>query len=197
MAEVPIPRRAVIFAAPIAVGVAIVGSGLAWLLAIQFTTREARGARVHLDVTAACDVVPTLRARLDDFGLAPSVSAGGIDFTLPGLEDDRAHMSAVLAEVGQLAVDGQTLVPNHAGVQISLQGGAVTLLTLDVAPKDNAAVLLDNRVMEVVQQNGGELQIAAWADNSSDALRTATDRAVILRHPLPCAVTLAPLVDLP
>ncbi len=197
MAEIAIPRRALIFAAPIALGAAIVGSGLAWLLAIQFTTGEARGARVHLGVTASCDVVPTLRARLDDFGLSPSVSAGGLDFTLPGLEDDRAHMSTVLAAIGQLAVDGQTLKPNHAGVQISLQGGAVTLLTLDVAPKDNASVLLDNQVMEVVQQNGGELQLAAWADNSSDALRTATDRAVILRYPLPCPVTLAPLVDIP
>lgn len=195
MGEAGLPQRAVIFAAPIAVGVAIIGSGLAWIITIQFTEGEARGGRVHVDVTAACDAVPTLVARLDDFGLAPSVSAGGVDFSLPGLEDDRAHMSAVLAEVGQLMVDGQALVPDHAGVQISLQGGAVTLLTLGVAPKDNAAVFLDNHLMEVIQQNGGELQLAAWATNSSDALRTATDRAVILRHRLPCPVTLGPLVD--
>lgn len=195
MAELPIPRRALVFAAPIAVGTLVVGSGLAWIIAVQFTTGTARGPRVRTTVQAACDAAPILRARLDDFGLTPELSGSELTFSLPGLPDDRTHMAAVLVQPGRLAVNGAALVPNHAGVQISLQGGAVTLLTLNVAPEANAAVLLDDKVMEVVQQNGGELQIAAWADNSSDALRTATDRSVILRHPLPCAVTLGPLVD--
>lgn len=195
MAELPIPRRAAIFAAPIAVGTLVLGAGLAWIIAVQFTTGTAHGPRVRTTVQAACDAAPVLRARLDDFGLTPELSGSDLTFSLPGLPDDRTHMAAVLAQPGRLAVNGATMVPNHAGVQISLQGGAVTLLTLDTAPEADAAVLLDDQVMEVVQQNGGELQLAAWADNSSDALRTATDRSVILRHPLPCAVTLTPLVD--
>ena len=37
--------------------------------------------------------------------------------------------------------------------------------------------------------NGGELQLRAPGENATDALRTASDRAVALRLPLPCAVT--------
>lgn len=188
-----VPPRAAILAVPIATGMLVVGSGLAWLIAIQFTDGEARGGRVHTTVTAPCDAMPALTARLDDFGLAPAIVSGGLEFSLPGLRDDLNQMPVALTRPGVLTVDGLAMVPNHAGVQISLQGGAVTLLTLDKAVSTNPKVELDGESLEVVESNGGELQLAAWAENSSDALRLATDRAVAMRHPLPCAVSLSPL----
>ncbi|MSP55008.1 MAG: hypothetical protein EXR69_05305 [Myxococcales bacterium] len=196
------PPRGVILGVPIAIGSLVVGSGLAWIVAIQFTSGKASGARVHVEVTAApladqgaCDPIPTLVARLDDLGLEPSPRGNGLDFTLPGLDDDRAHMPGVLGAQGDLAVDGVVMRPNHAGVQISLQGGAVTLLTLNSVVSATATATIDGEKVEIVQRNGGELQLAAWAAGSSDALRLATDRAVTLRHPLPCRLTLGPLED--
>lgn len=188
-----IPRRALILAVPIAMGVFVVGSGVAWIVAIQLTQGEARGARVRTTVSAACDAVPVLVARLDDFGLAPLVTGDTLEFSLPGLDDDMTHMASTLTSPGILTVGGTPQVPNHAGVQISLQGAAVTLLTLDAVVPESAEIALDGVTMQVVESNGGELQLAAWAANSSDALRTATDRAVAMRHPLPCAVSLSPL----
>lgn len=196
------PPRGVILGVPIAVGTLVMGSGLAWIVAIQFTSGKASGARVHVDLAAApgadqvvCDPIPTLVARLDDLGLEPTPRGKGLDFTLPGLDDDREHMPGVLTAAGVLAVDGVAMRPNHAGVQISLQGGAVTLLTLNDVVPATAIVTIDGAKVEIVQVNGGELQIAAWAAGSSDALRLATDRAVTLRHPLPCPLTLGPLED--
>ncbi len=186
------PPRAAILGVPILMGVLVVGSGVAWLVAIQFTDGKPRGERVQTMITAPCDVLPALTARLDDFGLDPAPIPGGLEFSLPGLPDDMTHMRETLTSPGVLTVDGVAVVPNHAGVQISLQGGAVTLLTLDAAVAESPKVALDGEALEVVEANGGELQLAAWAENSSDALRTATDRAVAMRHPLPCTVALSP-----
>ncbi len=189
------PPRAAILGVPIVMGTAVMVGGLAWIVAIQFTSGKATGGRVHASVTATCEAVPTLVARLDDLGLEPKVSGDGIDFVLPGLADDRTHMPGVLTAIGRLSVDGADVVPNHAGVQLSLQGGAVTILTLDHAVTANPVVTIDGVTAQVVQANGGELQLAADASNSSDALRLATDHAIALRHPLPCPVTLGPLGD--
>lgn len=192
-----IPRRALILAVPIAMGVFVVGSGVAWIVAIQLTQGEAKGGRVRTTVTAGCDAVPVLVARLDDFGLAPLATGHALEFSLPGLPDDMTHMASTLTSPGILTVGGTPQVPNHAGVQISLQGAAVTLLTLDAVVPESAEIALDGVTMQVVESNGGELQLAAWAGNSSDALRIATDRAVAMRHPLPCAVSLSPLTPTP
>lgn len=192
-----VPPRALILGVPIVVGTLVVGSGLAWVLVIQLTSGQATGPRVRTEVSATCDVLPTLVTRLDAFGLEPVVTGTVLTFSMPTAGDDPIRMASVLAMPGELRVNGEVMRPNHAGVQISLQGGAVTLVTLDTAPPTDATATVDGVPLDIIQTNGTELQLAALALTSSEALRLASDRAVALRHPLPCAATLSPPSEIP
>ncbi len=195
------PKAALAFiAAAILVAGGLVVATVGWYATVQGTAGEARGERARLTFTSPCDAEarPVILARLADYGLPAMASpdSGGLafDVTLPGMPDDLVHMPKALAAPGTLEVrvDGtpRPVEITKIGVQLAFSGAPVTLLLLaEPLPERGVEVLVDGQPAEVEEVTGPELQIAARASQSTDALRLATDRAVALRHPLPCPVT--------
>ncbi|MDP2306232.1 MAG: hypothetical protein Q8P18_09425 [Pseudomonadota bacterium] len=195
------PKAALaLIAAAIAVAGGLVLATVGWYATVRGTSGEARGVRARVSFTSTCDAEarPVILARLAEYGLPaqPAPDTGGLafDVTMPGLPDDLAHVPAALAAPGTLEVrvDGaiRPVVIQDLGVQLAFSGTPVTLLLLEEAlPERGVEVWIDGKPADVEEVTGVELQIAARAAQSTDALRLATDRAVALRHPLPCVVT--------
>ena len=186
-----VDKRAFVLIIPISMGSCLIRGTIGWYAAIQVGGTATGGtAVVTFDSACAKDA---MSARLADYGLAATWSGPAVTMQLPGLEDDRTHMPAVLAAPGTLAVtvDGvaKPVVMRHAGVQVSMLGNPVSLFTLDTAlERAGLEVRINGAVVEVEGVNGGELQIPATAEDAPRALRLATDRVVSVRYPLPCAV---------
>lgn len=198
------PRRSTgsaLFAAmPVVLGVFLLLAGVGLFVAIQmgFT---ATGARVRYQWRSACDAEarPVLFARLEELGLPATPFGAGLDVQvqLPGkFEDEKDHLGQMLARRGKLEVyaDGQ-LVADHfkdVAFQLSLTNGvAVTLLNLDVEPPaDRTSVRVDGIEVLVNSITDGEVQLATTEEDPQRAVREATDRVVVLRHPLPCDLQL-------
>lgn len=188
------PRGSWILAIPFGLLLLLLLAAVGWWVAIQIGG-SARGAPARFVFTPSCPAgMQAVRDRLDAYGLPVIEDAGNtLVVQLPGLDDDLTHMPAALTAPGVLALTvGGTPLParvRHVGVQMSLSGQPVTLLTLDVEVPDGPLVVtVDGTPVEVASVNGGEVQILALADESARALRLASDRSVQLRYPLPCAV---------
>jgi hypothetical protein len=193
-------------AAVISIVGGIVVATVGWYARVSSFEGQATGAQVRIRLTSECaDAVrPVLAARLADYGL-PAQPGDGLSFdvTLPGvLADERAHVPLALTQPGllEVAVDGTprpTKVEN-VGMQLAFSGAPVTLIMLsEPLPEKGVTARLDGVDVDVEEVTGQELQLAARAEQSTEALRLATDRAVAIRHPLPCRVTLASVTDLP
>jgi hypothetical protein len=178
------------------IGLGILGSGFAWLMAIQFTEGEAKGEQVRIRFSSACgDSYQTaMQARLLDYGLDGHFEKdGSLQMTLPGLPDDRTHMPMALTRPGRFEVwqNGEKKFSHFqdAGVQISFQGTATTIITVDGhLDPEGLEVRIDGMPIQA-EVNDNELQLAISEETSQAALRQATDRVVQIRHPLPCEVT--------
>ncbi len=192
------PKSALAFiASAVLLAGGLVVSTVAWYVTVQGTSGEARGGTARIALSSACDAQarPVIEARLADYGL-PSTPAGEFTYEigLPGLPDDLPHVPQALVAGGVLvvAVDG-VAVPaevSQVGVQLAFSGTPVTLLMLKQGlPRAGVTVAIDGAPVEIESINGQELQIAARAGQSTEALRLATDRAVAVRRPLPCPVT--------
>jgi hypothetical protein len=184
--------RAWVLLIPVAVLVAILGSAVAWVVAVGAESGAARGGRMTMVLSQGCGNEAIL-ARLADYGLDGTAEGNVLTFRLPGMADDAEHMPRALTREGHLVLTvGGTAIPatvRHTGVQLSMMGNPVTLLTLDVAlPGTGLVVTLDGEVLELDGVNGGEIQIRATDTTPERALRKATDRVVAIRHPLPCRV---------
>jgi hypothetical protein len=173
-----------------------------WYFRVATYQGEPKGGEARITFASACDTdaATVIAARLSDFGLPatplPPEAPGTFGFTtaLPGQPDDLAHLPGVLAARGELEVRVAGVVhPVHitdVGVQLAFSGTPVTLVLLEQPlPQEGVEVRVDGELAEIEALNGTELQIAARAGQSTEALRLATDRAVDLRHPLPCPVT--------
>lgn len=177
----------------------IVLATVGWYLRVQTTESVATGERVRITFQSACDAEarPVLAARLADYGMPAAPSAEGLafDVTLPGtLPDERTHVPTALAAPGALevSVDGtkKDLKVQNVGMQLAFSGAPVTLLMVSEGlPDRGVTATLDGVAMDVEEVTGQELQLAARAGQSTDAIRMASDRAVQIRHPLPCPVT--------
>lgn len=185
--------------AAIAVGSGLVFGMASWWLRISTYEGEAKGAHVRMTFEADCpEAELILEARLADYGL-PATSAGPLawDVTLPGvLADEATHMPKALAAPGKLAVTvngaPQPVAIDNVGMQLAFSGVPVTLLMLkDPLPEEGVKVTIDGEEIPVEEVTGPELQLAAYSTQSTEALRLATDRAVMLRRPLPCPVRVA------
>lgn len=190
-----------IFAAmPIVLGVLLLLAGVGLFAAIQmgFT---ATGARVRYQWRSACDAEarPVLFARLEELGLPATPFGAGLDMQvqLPGkFEDEKDHVGQMLTRRGRLEVfaDGKLVTDRFRDVafQLSLTNGvAITLLNLEVEPPvEGTTVRIDGVEMLVNSITGGELQLATTEEDPQRAVREATDRVVVLRHPLPCDIQL-------
>lgn len=182
-------QRAWLLAAPIVVGGGLLLAGAAFLVVSRTSSGQASGAPIAITFDSDC-AKEAINARLADFGLPASWSGAILTTQLPGTPGDEA-LPESLARRGQLSmlVNGTDsgLKVDNGGVQVSLQGGAVSLFTLSGnLPETGVTVSLDGEPLEIESINGNELQIAARGLTSTDALRIATDRVVQVRYPLPC-----------
>lgn len=193
----PGSRGAWLLLIPVVAGGGLIAATVGWWIAVQ-RGGEARGGWARVDFASECGAAAqgVILERLEAFGLPGRVAEPplGIELRLPGMEDDLQHIPAVLAAGGAFAltVNGQPVTPRvrNVGVQLGLQGHPVTLLTLeDALPESGVEARLDGAVVPIGSINGGELQLEARDTTPQRALRLASDRAVLIRHPHPCAVT--------
>lgn len=186
-------RSAWLLAIPFLFLVVLIGAVIALVVAI-WRGGAAQGEVATLVLAPACPAGrQAVRDRIDAYGL-PVMGEDGdrVTVQLPGQPDDRVHMPAVLGAPGRLVLTaaGAALPARvrDAGFQISIHGEPVTLVTVDVALPEGVTATLDGAPVEVASATGEELQLAAQAASSTEAVRLATDRAVQVRLPLPCEV---------
>jgi hypothetical protein len=189
------PRAVLAFMiAPVVLGVGLVGATVGWFATVQGTSGEAAGPPARLTFSGCPEADPVIEARLSDYGLAPKREGPGVFVVkTPGLDDDVAHLPVALSAPGKIeARAGEKAWTrfDQVGVQLAFSGTPVTLVLFpEPLPQDGLAVTIDGEPVEIEGISGVELQIAGRSDTPAHALRLATDRAVQLRHPLPCAVT--------
>ena len=192
---------------PILIGGGIILAGLLWFVAVRFTSGEAKGGWIALDLRACPEARQPLLDRLQEYGLPAGADPPGQDGALrlrlqtPGLDDDREHMPVALTRPGRFEVwqSGSLHMSRFrdAGVQISITGTATAVVMLDqgVDP-EGLEVRIDGLPVEA-DVNGNELQLHITELSSRDALRQATDWVVAIRHPLPCPVEVRSVTDIP
>ena len=197
------PLMIAMFLGPVLVGGGLVAATAGWYLKVQDTAGEAAGAPFPVRFAADCgEARAPLEARMKDLGLHiepdASAPAGTFGYTLrgPGMDDDATHLPAMLAAPGKLVLTKGgvpvELSPRDIGMQLAFSGTPVTLMVFpEPIPAEGLAVTLDGAPVEVESLSGVELQVASRAADSRTALRTATERVVQIRHPLPCAVRVA------
>lgn len=188
-------QRALLLAVPILFGTGMIGGGIAWLLTVQLTSGTAKGAPIRLTLSDSC-ADAAISARLAEWGLPATWDGRTVTFPGPGQPDDATHMPEALLRPGKLELrEGDTVLDvhvRHAGVQLSVEGLAVSLVTLDKAVAPTITATLDGEPLTVGSVNGGEVQFENDQRDNVAALRQATDRVVWLRYPLPCAVEVTP-----
>lgn len=184
-------ERAVVLGLPIVFGGGMIAAGVAWLVTVQLTAGEAKGEPIELALSSDC-ANTAISARLSEWGLPANWEGTRVRLVGPGMADDREHMREAVVAPGkfELSLDGAAVPAKvrHAGVQMSLQGQPVSLLTLETAPPAGVEARLDGTLLEIESINGGELQLRALARTSEEAMRLAADRVVWIRYPLPCKV---------
>ena len=197
------PLMLAMFMGPVLVGGGLVAATIGWYVKVQDTAGEAVGAPFPVRFAADCaEARDPLEARMKDLGVVaapdPSAPAGTFGYTLrgPGKDDDATHLPAMLATPGKLVLtkNGTALElrPRDIGMQLAFSGTPVTLMVFpEPLPPEGLTVTLDGRPVEVESLSGVELQLASRAGDSRTALRTATERVVQIRHPLPCPVRVA------
>lgn len=185
--------------APIVMGVLLVGGAAGWFAVVRNTGGTASGARITVPFEAACgaEAEKVLVSRAEMLGLAPTVEAPlRLSIATPGMPDDATHLPAALAAPGVLEVfvngTPREVEVKDVGVQLAFSGTPVTLVLLSESlPDEGVTARLDGKDVEIEDVTAVELQIASRAGDSRTALRNATDRAMALRHPLPCPVTIS------
>ncbi len=194
------PLMIAMFLGPVLVGGGLVAATAGWYLKVQGTEGEATGAPFPARFAADCgEARAAVEARMKDLGLGvqpdASAPAGSFGYTLrgPGMDDDATHLPAMLAAPGKLALTKNgtplELQPRDIGMQLAFSGTPITLMVFpEPLPAEGLGVTIDGAAVEVESVSGVELQVASRAADSRTALRTATERVVQLRHPLPCAV---------
>lgn len=191
---------AAVLSVPILLGIGMLAAGIGLFVAIQIGGKaEGETVRYTFGSTCTLEARPVLLERITELGLPVQAFGAGLDFQvqLPGVSDDeREHVPRALVRPGTFAVfvDGKPFPAaiRHAGFQLSLQTGtAVTLVTLNQAPAETGLeVRIDGVPVDVESVNGGELMVTTAETEPQRAIREAAERAVAIRHPLPCEVVL-------
>lgn len=210
------PPSAILFSsAPILFAfLLLAAAGTLFLLARMGGTAE--GERLSLVWTAPCaaEALPLVQARAEAIGLgAPELEAEGgalrLVATMPGHDDDRTAMPAVLGGRGQLAVlhGGETVLTEAdvVAAQLRLDESGMPYTHLDLAegpgdalaertaadPEGELVITMDGaelvRRPNIDPVKGRKLRIVAEDGVTRDRMRQAVDRALLLQHgPLPC-----------
>ncbi len=194
--------------APIVMGLLLVGGTAGWFWTVERTEGTAQGPRMRLRVDADCAAgAAAVEARVADLGVLERAGTNGaaqataltrdLAIRAPGMPDDRTHLPAMLAAPGALALTRKgtpvEVAFTNVGVQLAFSGTPITLLVAEepLPPPEDLVATLDGATVEIEAVNGVELQLASRAGDSRTALRGASDRAVQVRHPLPCPVRVA------
>ena len=208
----PRPKAASLFMAVPIVFLGALGLAVAVLFGVtRFGDQTASGEQVSIRFGAACidDARAQLLARAAQIGMPASMDGGTMTATLPDMPDAANLIPELLVRQGRLSVvdpSGQTVFDNgHIdGVAIDLDeaGMPVTMLKLnaearaalkdmdgdtDLQPEIDGEAFPKSRVSTL--QETPELSFPSGAGKTSDRMKRAADRAIILEHgPLPCRV---------
>lgn len=214
-------RIALIYrAVPVVFGLILVANVVA-LYVLGRMGGTARGDRVEIVFTTACptDAAAVIAARVDAMGLGePQQQVQGdtvrLVATLPGLDDDRTAVPALLAREGRLQVrhgdqvlateadlSGVTVALDESGMpydELSFQGEVATRLAqaVDADPKGELVFLLDGEELarrpNSVKILDEKVKVTAGEGITRDRMRRAADRAIVLDSgPQPCPVSVA------
>ena len=182
---------------------------------------RARGERLAIEFQAPCgsQAADVLRARVEAMGLGRpewTVEADRVRLvaTLPGLDDDRTAVPALLARPGRLEVRGPAGVlateADLVEVRVELDEGGMPVDQLvfasEAAARLAAAIDADHAAFLVFVLDGEELarrpntirmednalRVISGDGPTRDRMRRAVDRALLLKSgPLACPVTVA------
>lgn len=213
----PPPRSAAFrrfMVAPLVVAGGLVAATLA-LVVLAIRGGQAEGDRVDIQFDTCAAAAPRLAARAHAIGLGdPQAGASGgrvtLSVTLPGLDDDRVAIPALLAAPGlfEITSEGAVLATHEditlAQVQLDESGLPYTWIELDAEPLAavTAAVDADPHGQLIMRLDGvvvaerpntrdvadGGLRIVDGGELvSRDRMRRSVDRAILLSEgPLPC-----------
>lgn len=192
-------RGSWVLVVPVLSLVVVAAAAIGWVVAVRMGG-EAKGEKLTIRLEGECahEAKTAISTRLDDYGLAHTLSSPEpgvllVETQTPGFPDDAVTLPKALTQVGKFEVwqNGAVKLTHFAdaGVQLSLMGSAVSLITLSesIVP-EGVEVRIDGQVMEIESINGEELMLVAGGASAQEALRTATDRVVAIRHPLPCGL---------
>jgi hypothetical protein len=221
----PSPPAVMLFrAAPVILAVLFAGS-VATLLLLSWRGGTATGARVAVTLMGECPVDSWQhhvadRARAIGLG-EPEVRSDGaavtVTATLPGLPDDRKAIPALLARRGtlEMRLDDKALASHDdlVGASPSVDEAGQPYARLTFTPEAAARIAETGDGHDMTTLVDGEprgvwlsrdtLQtqtvrlLEGGADNR-ERMRRAADDAIVLSHgPLPCAVRVDSIVDVP
>ena len=208
----PRPKAASLFMAVPIVFLGALGLAVAVLFGVtRFGDQTASGEQVSIGFGASCidDARAQLLARANQIGMPAEMEGSTMLATLPDMPDAANLIPELLVRQGRLSVvdtSGETVFDNGhidaVAIDLDEAGMPVTMLKLNAearaALKDMDTELdlqpeLDGEAFPKVSvstlRETPELSFPSGTGKTSDRMKRAADRAIILEHgPLPCKV---------
>lgn len=211
-------------AVPVVFGLFLVANVVALFLLGSLGGR-ASGDRLEIRFTSTCadDSATVIQHRVDAMGLGePELAVQGdtvhLVATMPGHDDDRSAVPAVLARPGHLEIKhGDTVLATEADLaevsvaldeggmpfdELHLQGEAAARLAqaVEADPQGSLLFVLDGEVLaerpNSIKILEDKVKVTAGEGDTRFRMRRAADRAIILDSgPHPCPVTVASVSD--
>lgn len=208
----PRPKAASLFMAVPIVFLGALGLAVAVLFGVtRFGDQTASGEQVRIRFGASCidDARPQLVARAEQIGMPATMDGDTMTATLPDMPDAANLIPELLTRQGKLSVvdpSGQPVFDNGhidaVAIDLDEAGMPVTMLKLNaearaalkemsgelaLQPEVDGEAFPKARVSTL--QETPELSLPSGTGKTSDRMKRAADRAIILEHgPLPCRV---------
>ena len=208
----PRPKAASLFMAVPIVFLGALGLAVAVLFGLtRFGAQQASGDSVIITFSASCiaDARAQLLARADQIGMPATMEGGAMTATLPDMPDAANVIPELMVRQGRLSVvdsSGETVFDNGhidaVAIDLDEAGMPVTMLKLnaearaalkdmdvdiELQPEIDGEAFPKAKVSDL--QETPELSFPSGSGKTSDRMKRAADRAIILEHgPLPCRV---------
>ena len=208
----PRPKAASLFMAVPIVFLGALGLAVAVLFGLtRFGDQSATGEQVSISFAASCisDAREHLLARAEQIGMPSTMEGDAMTATLPDLPDAANLIPELLVRQGRLTVvkpDGEAVFDNGhidaVAIDLDQAGMPVTMLKLNAGARAALKTMdgdlklqpeIDGEAFESVRvstlQDTPELSFPSGEGKTSDRMKRAADRAIILEHgPLPCRI---------